>query len=199
MNFIYKIFSILIDYPNNDLKCNINYVSFIINNNKLFNKNYILLLNLFIFKLFDLKILKIQELYVTFFDRKKDFSLYIFEHIYSLSRNRGMAIVDINNIYKANNLLLIRKDLLPDYIPMFFEYLYFVNIKKSKIILGEIMDILFILKKKLKLCNNFYYIIFFLLEYISKIKSNISIINKVFSSNFNNFIFNKIFVLFKLF
>jgi len=63
-----------------------------------------------------------QEDYVALFDRGRAFSLHLFEHVHGESRERGQAMVDLRERYIAQGLEIAAKE-LPDYLPLFLEYL----------------------------------------------------------------------------
>ena len=63
-----------------------------------------------------------QERYVELFDRSRRNSLYLFEHVHGDSRDRGMAMVNLRELYAAAGLES-DTDELPDYLPMYLEYL----------------------------------------------------------------------------
>ncbi|CAN1724838.1 nitrate reductase 1 molybdenum cofactor assembly chaperone [Hyphomicrobium sp. 1Nfss2.1] len=64
----------------------------------------------------------LQERYVLLFDRTRSLSLYLFEHVHGESRDRGQAMVDLQNLYETHGLYLTAKE-LPDFIPLFLEFL----------------------------------------------------------------------------
>ena len=63
-----------------------------------------------------------QEAYVVLFDRGRTLSLHLFEHVHGESRDRGQAMVDLRDRYEAQGLEIQAKE-LPDYLPLFLEYL----------------------------------------------------------------------------
>lgn len=63
-----------------------------------------------------------QERYVGLFDRSRAVSLHLFEHVHGESRDRGQAMVDLRDRYEAQGLEIAAKE-LPDYLPLFLEYL----------------------------------------------------------------------------
>lgn len=67
-------------------------------------------------------LLDIQEDYVALFDRGRAVSLHLFEHVHGESRDRGQAMVDLRDRYEAKGLEIAAKE-LPDYLPLFLEYL----------------------------------------------------------------------------
>lgn len=175
----YKIFSTLLVYPNEELKKNINLVSTILKEEGLLSKIEINKLDDLISYINSTDLLDLQEKYVSIFDRQKKFSLYLFEHIHGDSRERGMAMVDLKNLYKASNFDISINEELPDYIPVFLEYLSLIPREKASILLGEVINIIAVLGKRLKLNNVLYYIVFNLLECLSYIKPDKGIIDNI--------------------
>src|SRR3546814_637451 len=67
-------------------------------------------------------LIDLQENYVATFDRRAAHSLHLFEHIHGESRDRGQALIDLRQEY-INHGLLPDTNELPDYIPLFLEFL----------------------------------------------------------------------------
>ena len=63
-----------------------------------------------------------QERYVLLFDRTRSLSLHLFEHVYGESRDRGQAMVDLKQLYEQHGLFMSSSE-LPDYLPLFLEFL----------------------------------------------------------------------------
>jgi nitrate reductase delta subunit len=68
------------------------------------------------------ELLDLQERYVLLFDRTRSLSLHLFEHVHGESRDRGQAMVDLKAMYKERGLEIDSKE-LPDFIPLFLEFL----------------------------------------------------------------------------
>ena len=64
----------------------------------------------------------LQENYVSLFDRGRGHSLHLFEHVHGESRDRGQAMVDLQQLYAGQGLHLAAAE-LPDYLPVFLEFL----------------------------------------------------------------------------
>lgn len=64
----------------------------------------------------------LQETYGGLFDRGRATSLLLFEHVHGESRDRGQAMVDLMELYRSHGLELDARE-LPDYIPLYLEYL----------------------------------------------------------------------------
>lgn len=63
-----------------------------------------------------------QAEYCELFDRGRATSLLLFEHVHGESRDRGQAMVDLLAQYRADGLELNAKE-LPDFLPLYLEYL----------------------------------------------------------------------------
>jgi nitrate reductase molybdenum cofactor assembly chaperone NarJ/NarW len=68
------------------------------------------------------ELMALQERYVGLFDRVRSLSLHLFEHVHGESRDRGQAMVDLNELYAQQGLALANHE-LPDFLPAFLEYL----------------------------------------------------------------------------
>jgi nitrate reductase delta subunit len=63
-----------------------------------------------------------QERYVLLFDRTRSLSLHLFEHVHGESRDRGQAMVDLKKLYESSGLTISAAE-LPDFVPLFLEFL----------------------------------------------------------------------------
>jgi nitrate reductase delta subunit len=63
-----------------------------------------------------------QSDYVAWFDRGRSLSLLMFEHVHGESRDRGQAMVDLMAVYEEHGFEIDSRE-LPDYLPLFLEYL----------------------------------------------------------------------------
>jgi nitrate reductase delta subunit len=64
----------------------------------------------------------LQERYVLLFDRTRSLSLHLFEHVHGESRDRGQAMVDLQALYGQHGLTNDTSE-LPDFLPLFLEFL----------------------------------------------------------------------------
>lgn len=83
----------------------------------------------------------LQENYVALFDRGRATSLHLFEHVHGESRDRGQAMVDLTQMYEQHGLYLDARE-LPDYLPVFLEYLSRLPARQARELLAETGDIL---------------------------------------------------------
>ncbi|MBS1157269.1 MAG: respiratory nitrate reductase chaperone NarJ [Proteobacteria bacterium] len=86
-------------------------------------------------------LIQLQENYVATFDRNPAHSLHLFEHVHGESRDRGQAMVDLMEEYRRYGLEPDENE-LPDYVPLFLEFLGELPANEAKQMLGEAIDIL---------------------------------------------------------
>ena len=67
-------------------------------------------------------LMDVQERYSELFDKGRSLSLLLFEHVHGESRDRGQAMVDLMAQYEEAGFAIGVKE-LPDYIPLYLEYL----------------------------------------------------------------------------
>ena len=91
----------------------------------------------------------LQEEFVALFDRTPSLCLHLFEHVHGDSRDRGQALVDLSGVYKDAGLLINTEE-MPDYLPLFLEYLSIIDAKEARKNLGEIANILGVLAGRLQ-------------------------------------------------
>ncbi|TGV73856.1 nitrate reductase molybdenum cofactor assembly chaperone, partial [Mesorhizobium sp. M2D.F.Ca.ET.145.01.1.1] len=78
----------------------------------------------------------LQERYVELFDKTRRHSLHLFEHIHGESRDRGQAMVDLLEHYQRGGLLIAANE-LPDFIPLFLEFLSARPLEEARGLLKE--------------------------------------------------------------
>jgi len=78
----------------------------------------------------------LQERYVLLFDRTRSLSLHLFEHVHGESRDRGQAMIDLKSQYEQHNLFMSAAE-LPDFVPLFLEYLSLLPAQEACEILGQ--------------------------------------------------------------
>lgn len=91
----------------------------------------------------------LQERYVLLFDRSRTLSLNLFEHIHGESRDRGGAMVDLLDTYRAGGFDLTGPE-LPDHLPVLLEYLSTRPLDEARAILADAGHILVALAERLK-------------------------------------------------
>lgn len=90
----------------------------------------------------------LQERYVLLFDRSRTLSLNLFEHIHGESRDRGGAMVDLLETYRAGGFDLTGTE-LPDHLPVLLEFLSTRPLAEARAILADAGHILVALAERL--------------------------------------------------
>lgn len=93
-------------------------------------------------------LLDLQEEFVALFDRTPSLCLHLFEHVHGDSRDRGQALVDLSGVYKDAGLLINTEE-MPDFLPLFLEYLSVIDVEEAAQNLGEIANVLGVLAGRL--------------------------------------------------
>ena len=91
----------------------------------------------------------LQERYVLLFDRTRSLSLHLFEHVHGESRDRGQAMIDLKSQYEQAGLFMSASE-LPDFLPMFLEYLATRPAKEACEALGQPVHIFGALAERLR-------------------------------------------------
>lgn len=100
-----------------------------------------------------------QESYDLLFDRGRALSLLLFEHVHGESRDRGQAMVNLMNVYKSKDFEVISSQ-LPDYIPLYLEFLSEQDSDFAEEWLGDICHLMTMLSERLIDRECYYSILF---------------------------------------
>ena len=81
-------------------------------------------------------LMDVQDAYVSLFDRTRSMSLHLYEHLYGEARERGQAMVRLQTLYKFHGFSHVSEE-LPDYLPLFCEFLSLMPEKTARTILSD--------------------------------------------------------------
>jgi nitrate reductase delta subunit len=101
----------------------------------------------------------IQERYVLLFDRTRSLSLHLFEHVHGESRDRGQAMIDLKSLYESNGLEISAAE-LPDFVPLFLEFLATRPRAEAYVLLGQTAHIFSALVERLRKRDSAYEAVF---------------------------------------
>ena len=110
-----------------------------------------------------------QSEYDGLFERGRALSLLLFDQVHGESRDRGQAMVDLMNQYKTAGLDLGVKE-LPDYIPLYLEFLSTQGDENARLGLEEVAHILALLTARLEQRGSNYSLLFQTLLSISGVQ-----------------------------
>jgi nitrate reductase delta subunit len=94
-------------------------------------------------------LLDLQMRYVDLFDRSRGLSLHLFEHVHGESRDRGQAMVTLRERYRAAGFDIAANE-LPDYLPLYLEFLSLRPGDEARAALAEANKVLHALADRLK-------------------------------------------------
>lgn len=157
MQDTYKILSLLLDYPTDELKANLpNIMPLVVEENHLSQAKQ-QSMQQFISYAQPLSLPEWQKHYVQLFDFTSHNSLYLFDQVYGDSRERGQAMVDLTEMYAKSGFKPSSNE-LPDYLPLFLEYLSLLSNKEEvEKLLGEVSHIIQHMKEALQKKEATYY------------------------------------------
>ena len=135
----FKILSALLCYPDDDLRAAIPEIAAALAEDM--PPAQTAALHPLILALADGDLYDLQADYVDLFDRGRRLSLHLFEHVHGESRDRGQAMVDLAQVYEQGGLLLAPGE-LPDYLPLFLEFLSTRPPAEAAGLLADIVPIL---------------------------------------------------------
>ena len=96
-----------------------------------------------------------QERYVSLFDRTRTLSLHLFEHVHGESRDRGQAMVDLAQMYDRQGFDIDPGE-MPDFLPLFLEYLSTQSDQEVHDLLGQTLHIVANLRARLQKRSSIY-------------------------------------------
>ncbi|MBI3433193.1 MAG: nitrate reductase molybdenum cofactor assembly chaperone [Hydrogenophilales bacterium] len=114
------------------------------------------------------KLIELQENYVATFDRNPSHSLHLFEHIHGESRDRGSAMIDLLQEYWKHDFDASAAE-LPDYVPLFLEFLSLLSADEALELLGDAVHVLATIGRKLDANGSPYATAFQVLEALSPV------------------------------
>jgi nitrate reductase delta subunit len=94
-------------------------------------------------------LLDAQARYVMLFDQSRSLSLHLYEHSHGESRDRGQAMVNLLQHYRAHGLEPGTAE-LPDFLPLFLEFLSTRPPDEARALLGQAVEVVALLRARLE-------------------------------------------------
>jgi nitrate reductase delta subunit len=163
MTAIYKVLSALISYPTPELQAAAPEIAALIAADHDLLPAQRVTLAAFAEEIEHGDLLELQSRYVDLFDRSRSLSLYLFEHIHGESRERGQAMVDLRERYRIAGLDIAANE-LPDFFPLFLEFLSVCPAAEARQMLGDVAHVLRAVGERLTSRDSPYGAIFAALE-----------------------------------
>ena len=122
MSVTFKALSVLLSYPSDDLKAAVGEIREIIASEGILSQDAVAAMQPLLADMEKFDVYELQERFVVLFDRSRTLSLNLFEHVHGESRDRGPAMVDLLETYRAGGFDLVSTE-LPDHLPILLEFL----------------------------------------------------------------------------
>lgn len=177
MQKVLKIISLLLSYPGRDLQQASGELRAAIAASPINGTNRRLLDRL-VENIAGLDLYDAQERYVMLFDRTRSLSLHLFEHVHGESRDRGQAMVDLMAMYEKDGLEIGARE-LPDYLPLFLEYLSTRSEGEAAELLGQTGHIIKALRERLRKRRSVYAGAFAVLESLATGKPDAALVREL--------------------
>jgi nitrate reductase delta subunit len=145
----FRVLSALLNYPAPELKLRMSEAERILRSERLLDGRHLEAVCAFLRYFRDTPQLDVESAYIDAFDRGRSTSLYLFEHIHGESRERGEAMVKLLMRYRAHGLDLEHRE-LPDYLPLFLEFLSTRPPAEARKHLAEVADIIALIGEGLR-------------------------------------------------
>ncbi|MFO1423588.1 MAG: nitrate reductase molybdenum cofactor assembly chaperone [Candidatus Competibacteraceae bacterium] len=154
-----KVLSALLCYPQADMQAALDEMADVLDREKLLPERERRALQAFMNRLERTDLMELQERYVATFDRGRALSLHLFEHVHGQSQDRGQAMVNLLEVYRQHGFELDAHE-LPDYIPLFLEYLAQRPMGEALDMLADAMPVIALIGARLAERGNDYHAIF---------------------------------------
>ena len=164
----YQALALLLTYPEPDWLEQLAHVEALLNEEGERNGEAAPLLAPLFELLRDTSLIELQQNYVATFDQTPSHSLHLFEHIHGESRDRGQAMVNLLEEYRSHGLYM-SADELPDFVPLFLEYLAQRPDTDAAKLLGDAVHVLALIGQKLNANGSPYHTVFDVLQALSPV------------------------------
>ena len=176
MTRTFKVLSALLSYPTADMQAAIPEFSEAISQEALLSAAIRRQLDLLLNELAKGDLYDLQERYVLLFDRTRSLSLHLFEHVHGESRDRGQAMIDLKTLYENGGIEIDAAE-LPDFVPLFLEFLSTRPRSEAYELLGQPAHVLAAMAERLRKRKSAYEAIFRALVQLAAAKPKADVVS----------------------
>lgn len=162
----FKALSALLSYPEINLIETLDEITTVLTTEGLLPSASLNNLSELVEMLGDRDLLALQEDYVALFDRGRSTSLHLYEHVHGESRARGQAMVELSQLYRLHGLAIAAHE-LPDYLPLFLEFLSVLPLAAARSMLDEALPIIAAIRIRVAERKSAYVAVFAALEAVA--------------------------------
>ncbi|WAJ28161.1 nitrate reductase molybdenum cofactor assembly chaperone [Antarcticirhabdus aurantiaca] len=167
MKYTLRALSALITYPSEDLQAHVGSVRDALHREAELPPEALALLEPLLDALASQDLFDLQAHYCELFDSSRALSLHLFEHVHGDGRQRGQAMIDLGQAYLARGFMM-RESELPDYLPMFLEFLSVLPKREAEEWLAQPAHVLAALEQRLRERGTHYVAVLHGLSHLSK-------------------------------
>lgn len=152
----FRVLSRLLTYPEAELLAHMDEMKGVLSDERLLKRGKLKNLLRFMDELAATDLMAAQETYVELFDRGRAHCLHLFEHVHGESHFRGQAMIELAARYEDKGLYIGTGE-LPDYLPLFLEFISICMPKEAQATLGQAAPVIATIGEKLKRRNSGYH------------------------------------------
>lgn len=145
----FKAIGALLDYPSAEMLASLGEIETALTEERALDGDRLNGVTAFIREIEKADVLDLQERWISLFDRSKRLALYFYEHSHGESRDRGQAMVNLAMTYRMNGFELAAAE-MPDYLPLFLEFLSIIPEVHARRYVGDAVEILEALRIRLE-------------------------------------------------
>jgi len=154
---IYKILSVLLEYPEEELIDSLPEIRTILKDSTEIDAAEKVALRKFLDYLVSMPLTELQAYYVRTFDSTPEHSLHLTHHLFGdeSDRERGPALIDLGEMFKEYGVKTVTNE-LPDYLPLLLEFASHLEENEAMVFLSDVNKVLNILIDNLTKANSPY-------------------------------------------
>ena len=176
-----KALGALLHYPQQELIEALDDIQQIINTESLLRPAQISALGRCIAGMRNQALLDLQEQYVQLFDTNPQHALYLFQHLYGDTPQRGPALADLIGMYRDYGYQPTAKE-LPDYLPLYCEFAAQFPQAEARVLLGRALPVLDLMQQRLGDEGSAYAAVFSALGSLAERSEDTAAIEKLLSA-----------------
>jgi len=147
---LYKVLSVLLEYPEQELIDNLPEIRTIIDESAEIDAAEKVAMQKLLDHLTSMSLTEMQTEYVKTFDLTPEHSLHLTHHLFGedSDRDRGPALIDLSEMFKEYGVKTVTNE-LPDYLPLILEFASYLDESEATVFLSDVNKVLVLLTDNL--------------------------------------------------
>jgi nitrate reductase delta subunit len=147
---LYKVLSVLLEYPEQELIDNLPEIRTIIDESAEIDAAEKVAMRKLLDHLTSMSLTEMQTEYVKTFDLTPEHSLHLTHHLFGedSDRDRGPALIDLSEMFKEYGVKTVTNE-LPDYLPLILEFASYLDESEATVFLADVNKVLVLLTENL--------------------------------------------------